>query len=351
MRGRGGIGLALILTASIVASGLLASPASANVLAVSTFDSDTEGWTAVTIDSAGNVFPSSVSLAAGLGNPGGALRHNAPSDSRTSYLVAPPAFVNALRNAIGGSIWWDLSTINTPQDIFFTAYDIDIRAGGNHIRRSVTPPAPPISPTYARYALAFEPGSGWEFCTDPCPGTTGASQVQINAVLAGAEGLMIRGEYWSSATPDTSLLDNVIVAGPGVGVALNRATVAPGDSVDVRVITNPPLGPVDVYVVVALPQSLASALGCGASVPLVFISNAGSALTPSCLSKPTNTFPRFVASTTLSSGTLLSIGWPGGAPSGVYTFAVVATPPAALADGILNPGDIISLGAASLTVP
>jgi hypothetical protein len=350
MQVRGEVVLALILTGALVASGFVASPASAAVLAASTFDSGTDGWTAIRIDIAGNALAGTVSFAAGAGNPGGALRHDAPSDSRTSYFAAPSSFVTALHSAIGGSISWDFSTINTPSDLFFsTDPDIDIRAGTTHIRRNVTS-APPISPTYVRNTLTFGTGDGWLFFDGA--NTTTATQPQIDAVLAAADSFMIRAEYWSSFTPDTTLLDNVVIAGPGVGAVLNRSTVAPGDVVEMRLFANPPLGPVDLYVVVALPLDLAPGLGCN-SIPLAFLTNGGSVVTLSCLSNPPNTFPRFLASTTLSrASTLLSIVWSGAAPPGIYTFAAVATPPGALADGVLNlPTDIVGIGSAQLTVP
>jgi len=36
-------------------------------------------------------------------------------------------------------------------------------------------------------------------------------------------------------------------------------------------------------------------------------------------------------------------------PPGTYTIAIVATPPSALADGVLGPSDILALGARDLT--
>ena len=347
MQVRGGGVLALILIGSLLASGFVTSPVSAAVLAVSTFDSSTEGWTAVTVGTDGNALPNTLSFASGLGNPGGALQHLAPSDSRTSYFEAPSSFVAALRSAVGGSISWDFATIKSPDDIFFSdSPDIDIRAGTNHIRRNVTS-APPIFPTYVRNSLTFGTDAGWVFFDGT--NTSPASQAQIDAVLAGAESLRIRAEYWSSFTRDTAFLDNVVVAGPGLGVALNRSTVAPGDGVEMRLFSNPPQGPVDLYLVIALPQSLAPNLGCGSSIPLVLITNGGSTFTLSCSASPPNTFPRFLASTTLSrTATLVNIGWPPEAPPGVYTFAAVATPPGALADGVLGPTDIVGIAAAQL---
>jgi len=351
MRSRIGVVFTLILTGCLLASPVVTRSVSAAVLAKSTFDTGTDGWTAITVDVAGNITPSTVSFEAGLGNPGGALRHNAPSDSRTSYMLAPSFIVTALRSAAGGSVSWDISTIKTANDLFFSDVDIDIRAGTNHIRRNVTPPAPPVSPTYVRYSLGLGIGAGWLFFDGA--NTTTATQAQIDAVLAGAESLTIRAEYWSSMPPDTTLLDNVVVASPGVTVILDRTVVAPGDMVQLRMLANPPpAGLVDLYVVVALPPSFAPSLGCGNSLPLVFVTNGGSALTPACLSNPPNSFPRYVANTTLStSATLLSAIWSTAALPGDYVFAAVVTPAGALADGLIGPGDILSAPTDHLTVP
>jgi len=99
---------------------------------------------------------------------------------------------------------------------------------------------------------------------------------------------------------------------------------------------------VDLYVVIALPASLGPSLGC-ANIPIAFIFNGGSAVTLSCATSPPNTFPRYVASTTLPTATLFSLVWPPEAPPGTYIFAAVATPPGALADNVLGPTDILAL--------
>ena len=97
MHTRPGVVLAVVLTGFLLVTGFVTDLASAAVLAKSTFDSDTNGWTAVRVDLVGSL-PGSVSFAGGSGNPGGAVRHDAPSDSRTSYLVAPSSIVNALHS-------------------------------------------------------------------------------------------------------------------------------------------------------------------------------------------------------------------------------------------------------------
>jgi hypothetical protein len=349
MQTRPGVVLALVLTGFLLVSGMVTDLASAAVLAKSTFDSGTDGWTATRVDLVGAV-PGSVSFAGGSGNPGGALRTDAPSDSRTSYLVAPSSFVNALHSAVGGLISLDISTSIDSRDaiLYFSDPDIIIKAGANQIRRNVTSTTspPPFFPTYARYVLGFGTGAGWLFF-DGLNETT-ANQAQIDSVVAGADTLMIRGEYFSGFFPDTTYLDNVIIAGPGPAVVLNRSTVAPGDTVELRLLI-PPGGVVDFYVVAALPQSVAPGLGCGGSIPLAFFNNGGSTLTLACSSSPAGSFPRYLGGTTVSAGTLLSIPWPAAAPPGDYIFAAVVTPPGALADNTINGGDILAAPTDHLT--
>jgi hypothetical protein len=93
---------------------------------------------------------SAVSFVAGAGNPGGALRHDAPSDSATSFFLAPASFAAALHSAAGGSISWDSSTISHAGDVYFASFaDVNIRAGDDRLRLDVTPPPPATHPAFA----------------------------------------------------------------------------------------------------------------------------------------------------------------------------------------------------------
>jgi PEP-CTERM motif/Laminin B (Domain IV) len=182
----------------------------AAILAESTFDTNVDGWTTFT-NAVG--FPASnISFFAGGGNPGGSARHDAPSDGLTSFFLAPVKFETALHSAIGGSIEWDMSTISQPSDTFFSSLDIQIGAGADRIRRSVTPPTPAAHPLFTDYELNFSTADGWNFFDGTT--TTPATQAQIDAVLAGATSLILRAEYFTSTTPDSSILDNVRVQGP-----------------------------------------------------------------------------------------------------------------------------------------
>lgn len=212
---------------SVLAALFLVQTASAAVLFQSTFESGTEGWTAFTNASGNPAVP--VTWESGSGNPAGSLRHDAPTDGDTSFFNAPTTLLNVLPNAIGGSISWDIATLNSVGDTFFTsAADIQIRAGADRNRLSLLSSTAPNLPTFQSFLVGFSTDYLWNFFDGTS--TTVATQAQINDVLSNVTRLQIRAEYWSSSTPDTTFLDNVVVTSPvpepeiyammGVGLAL-----------------------------------------------------------------------------------------------------------------------------------
>jgi hypothetical protein len=188
---------------------VIALPAVAVPIVQSTFDAGAEGWGGIIID--GSVITaSSVSFVAGAGNPGGALRHDAPSDSATSFFLAPASFATALHSAVGGSLSWDSSAVSHAGDVYFASFaDVNIRAGDNRIRLAVTPPPPAAHPAFTHYEVPFDISAGWLLFDGAS--TTAATQAQIDSVLAGAESLIFRAEYFSGPTADIGFLDNVAV--------------------------------------------------------------------------------------------------------------------------------------------
>ena len=210
----------------------LFGPASGAILAESTFDTDTDGWTAIGFE--GGFLSLPVTFASGAGNPGGALQHDddAPS-ARAAFFVAPAKFITALHAASGGSIQWDVATLPVAGHTFFSITDIAIASGffNSAIVAQVTPPSPPAAPAYAEYELSFLVGAGWgllggEFRGDEPPPAL-ATQAEIDAALASATFLLIRAEYHESLTgtpgPDVVLLDNVRVL-DGVTVPVPEPT-------------------------------------------------------------------------------------------------------------------------------
>ena len=143
-----------------------------------------------------------------------------------------------------------------------------------------------------------------------------------------------------------------------LGVTLNRETVEVGEDVqaDVSVANSCSARAVDLYVVFVLPQTAAPILGCSPGIlPLAFVADGGSSFAVRCASASVATFPPYAANAILPPGInvtvhdVLGFTWPAGAPLGIYTLAIVATPPGAFQDEMLDPADISAIGTDSLT--
>ena len=136
-------------------------------------------------------------------------------------------------------------------------------------------------------------------------------------------------------------------------MTLNRETVEVGEDVqaDVSVANSCGARAVDLYVVFILPQTAAPILGCSPGIlPLAFVADGGSSFGVRCASASVATFPPYAANAILPGGInvtvhdVLGFTWPAGAPLGIYTLAIVATPPGAFQDGMLDPADILAIG-------
>jgi hypothetical protein len=155
------------------------------------------------------------------------------------------------------------------------------------------------------------------------------------------------------------VLDIIFNPGPhplALNLTLNRRTAKPADFVQIsisRTNTGAEIT-VDLYFVVVLPASAGPHLGCPEGDALGFLASLPMTFVIACASAPPQTFPAFARSVTIAAGTraletdFLNATWPIGAPAGTYTFAVVATLPGALADGSINPGDLLTLAVDSL---
>jgi hypothetical protein len=199
------------------------TPRPADVLAQSTFPTNTENWFTFI---SGEPFPmSNITWSDGAGNPGGAVSTLAPSDDRTNYFANSVQFPAALRATPndGLALSFDLSTVSSEGDEFFLwSEDIGVLQttgllGKRIVLGNFFTSAPAAHPSYSRYEINFTTAQGWEYLEGGI--RSPATQEQIDTVLANAVSLIIRGEYWTSATPDTTLLDNVVL--------FSRATRAP----------------------------------------------------------------------------------------------------------------------------
>lgn len=198
-----------ILRVAAVAMALVAGSAGAGVLFQSTFDSNAEGWRAFTTAPGFPLVP-----VAWSSTNGGLLVHVAPSDSQTSFFLAPSGLVSALHGASHGSISYDIgsSPASTADTFFSSVSDIQIAgAGSDRLRISLFSSVPNF-PVLDHISLDFSTSSPWDFFN----GTTAtlATQSNIDSVLANAVNLIIRAEYRSGPNPDPTYLDNVVVAVP-----------------------------------------------------------------------------------------------------------------------------------------
>ena len=193
------------------------TPRPPDVLAQSTFPTGTENWTTFL---SGAPFPASnITWTDGVGNPGGAVSTLAPSEDRTTYFSNNMQFPAAMRAEPnnGLALSFDLSTIHADTDVFFTTTeDISVLRttglGSNNVRiilNNFFTAAPAAHPSYSHYEINFTTAQGWEYSENGI--RTPATQEQIDGVLANATTLIIRGEYWSGPTADTTFLDNVVL--------------------------------------------------------------------------------------------------------------------------------------------
>jgi hypothetical protein len=189
-----------------------------DVLARSTFSQGVENWFTFLSNAP---FPqSNITWTDGVGNPGGAISTLAPSDDQTTYFSNSVQFPVAMRTAPseGLTLSFDLSTIHGDGDTFFTT-TLDILVlqttglGANNTRLILNNffTAPPAThPSYSHYEINFTTAQGWEYQEMGGPRTP-ATQEQIDTVLANAQSLIIRGEFWTGPTADTTFLDNVVL--------------------------------------------------------------------------------------------------------------------------------------------
>jgi len=180
--------------------------------AISTFDTDAEGWTA-----AGDV-EGPLSWSATGGNPGG----HAVIDDRTTggvtYFVAPAAFLGDQSAALGTDLTFDLMQIYPGSPDQFNSSDVVLQGGGLTLAHDT--PVNPGNGVWTSYGVRLE-APGWRL--NSLSGAQ-ATPEQFATVLSDLTALRIRAEYQTGA--DIGHLDNVaLVPEPatwamlGVGLA------------------------------------------------------------------------------------------------------------------------------------
>lgn len=169
-------------------------------LAVSTFDTDAEGWTTVGDTVEGSV-PRFVPTG---GNPGGYLSATDAEQQGRWYWSAPAKFRGNFSSLYGRTLTFDLRQSDTANQ---NSYSDVVLTGGGIVLWFDTPTNP--ASTWTSYEIVLQE-AGWENrITD-----LSATQAEMQTVLSSLDSLLIRGEYRSGTDgTDVGDIDNVILGG------------------------------------------------------------------------------------------------------------------------------------------
>ncbi len=194
-----------LLTGTVVLarppSAATAQPAQLTFVAVSTFDTDAEGWTT---DADAGCLPTPCYAATG-GNPDGHIYSNDGLQGIKYYYNAPAKFLGNVSSAYQGHLTFDMrqNLVNRGE-----TNDKDvILEGAGLILVYDTPRNPPN--LWFTYDVPLVETSGWRkgSLTGPPPSAT-----EMQAVLGSLTRLGLRGDFIFGQA--TSYLDNVVLGGP-----------------------------------------------------------------------------------------------------------------------------------------
>jgi hypothetical protein len=165
---------------------------------ISTFEANTEGWTAV-----GDVAGPVTWLSTG-GNPAGHIELTDQVIGGVTYFVAPTSFHGNYNSALGTSLTFDLRQSFPGAPNQFDAPDIILEGGG--LTLLFDTPTNPANNGWTSYDVPLTDVSGWRVSNLSGPLAT---QAQILTTLTNITDLQIRAEYQTGA--DTDSLDNVFL--------------------------------------------------------------------------------------------------------------------------------------------
>lgn len=184
-------------------------------------------------------------------------------------------------------------------------------------------------------------------------------------------GSLFPGDYWIYAVVTDSAgnsfgryadvpmsVPSQFASGVGLGLGLNQSTVREGDTLRVDAsFSNPDdAAAVDVFFGVLLPAASGGANGCPDGDAAVFFGPNFSVVVR-CTSSGAQTFPALFRNVTIpaplaatTTPGLFSAPIPAGAPPGTYTVFMLLTRANALADGRVDPADIVAVATVDFTI-
>ncbi len=208
------------------------SRSEADVLAQSTFDTDSDGWVVKDLP-----FPSPGAPPVPLGtftptyhgtggNPAGYLSLSDPTGNTWSWY-APAKFLGNKQAAYGGTLSFDLAVTGTGTP--FDEEDVILVGGG--LTLVFTLPARPGT-TFTSYHLPLTE-AGWKRNTRA---GVAATPSDMATVLGALTNIYIRGEYLLS-TDDVGSIDNVVLEAPGAvcDIQLGQSSFQNGEQISIQV--------------------------------------------------------------------------------------------------------------------
>lgn len=174
-------------------------------IAVSTFDTNDEGWTVSGDAQGSSVIPDYVTSG---GNPGGYVSALDNVAGGVWYWKAPAKFLGDVSSAYGQIFSFDLRQSSTASQ--FDAADVILEGSGLKLVYD-TPNNPGTD--WTSYEITLQETAGWKVGTlDGLSATAG----QMDTVLSALTDLFIRGEYVTGS--DRGDLDNVVLRGVVTGI-------------------------------------------------------------------------------------------------------------------------------------
>jgi gliding motility-associated-like protein len=165
----------------------------------SSFDTDTEEWTALDSNTG-----STPAYQATGGNPGGFIQVFDGVGGTATFYVAPAKFLGNKSAYYGGTLKFDLQVSITPNS---STAGVRLVGGGITLVKLLTPEfnLPAVAPAWTTYTLRLDESVAWRVASTTGPLATAA---QIQTVLTDLTELAINGEY-STTGADGGGLDNV----------------------------------------------------------------------------------------------------------------------------------------------
>jgi hypothetical protein len=175
----------------------------ASTIASSNFNTDNEGWAALTADPGSLGYPAGGTAAlaynAAGGNTGGYVSVADP-DNFDTFFQAPPAFLGNLSSLLNGILRYD---VITNQTVDYDGADLVLKGGGLVLVHDVSPS--PAGVAWTTVSIGLAPGTGWHLNT-----LAGAAPTlsDFQTALGAVDQIWITAEFHNGVT-ETSGLDNV----------------------------------------------------------------------------------------------------------------------------------------------